>query len=337
MSEMPSALEEDTCMENEDPFMEEYDWDEDVTQEELDNVEVYLESHSGNISALEIYRNQIRNIPIMTQEEELECAKRVQNGDMDARDKMIESNLRFVIAKALRYKNNPVEIVDLIQEGNVALVRAVDRYDYRMGTRFTTYAGYWVHNALDLAVSNISRTASVPRKTVSKFKISVKKVYDKNPNLQEYATAEMIAKEMGSNVENVKSILQAIQEPYQLDASIKEEDDLRYCEIIHDDCAKDPVEGLYTSDIKKVMDECLAMLTRKERIVLKLVYGYTDGVEHTTDEVGKEYNVTRERIRQIIDRAYRKLEKKIPKHVKTDYVQADGIKPGDKNGKITFY
>ncbi len=305
--------------------------DDDVTKEELDNVEPYLESKVKECDSLQVYLMQIKAYPLMTPEEERECAKLVMEGDKDAREKMINSNLRFVVAKAIKFLNKGVEMNDLIQEGNVGLIKAVERFDYRVGTRFTTYAGYWVRQALELAVADISKSSSVPKKTISRFKTSVKKAYKNNPDLEDYPTANMIAKEMGTTPKNVESIFRAIQEPVQLDAPVKDGEETKYYEIIEDNASEDAMDALVRLDKKKVVDECLLKLPRKDRIAVKLLTGYADGVEHSADEIGKEYGVTRERVRQIIEGAFSRFEEMTPEFIKAEYSVPENAELGGIN------
>lgn len=298
--------------------------DDEVTQEDLDNVEPYLESHAGGVEILQIYLDEIKRYPLLKPEEERMYGKMLAEGTdaekEEARSQLIKRNLRFVVAKAIKYLNKGVEFEDLIQEGNIGLIRAVDRFDYTKGTRLTTYAGHWIRQALELAASDISKTSSTPRKTISRFKAGVRKAHENNPDLQGcYPTAGMIAKEMGTSDKNVESIFRSIQEPFQLDAPVKDGEDTKYYEIIEDPNAQDPMDDLIRMDKRKVLDECLAQLTRKERIVVKLMSGYSDGIEHSADEIGKEFNVTRERIRQIAESACAKIRAVMPESIKTEY------------------
>ena len=254
-----------------------------------------------------MYLKEIGKVPLLSATEEVDLAKRMSEGDEEAKDQLAEANLRLVVSIAKRYVGRGMLFLDLIQEGNLGLIKAVDKFDYRKGYKFSTYATWWIRQAITRAIADQARTIRIPVHMVE----TINKLIRVNRQLvQEYGRdprPDEIAKEMGITEDKVREIMKIAQEPVSLETPIGEEDDSHLGDFIEDSDAPAPAEAVAVSLLKEQLMEVLDSLTPREAKVLRLRYGLDDGKARTLEEVGKEFNVTRERIRQIEAKALRKL------------------------------
>ena len=254
-----------------------------------------------------MYLKEIGKVPLLTAEEELEIAQRMAAGDEEARKKLSESNLRLVVSIAKRYVGRGMQFLDLIQEGNLGLIKAVEKFDYSKGYKFSTYATWWIRQAITRAIADQARTIRIPVHMVETIN---KLIRVSRQLLQEYGrepTPEEIAKEMGVSEEKVREITKIAQEPVSLETPIGEEEDSHLGDFIPDDDIPAPAEAAAFTMLKEQLTDVLDTLTPREEKVLRLRFGLDDGRARTLEEVGREFNVTRERIRQIEAKALRKL------------------------------
>ena len=256
---------------------------------------------------VKVYLKEIGRVPLLTPEEEIELAIRISEGDEEAKKKLAESNLRLVVSIAKRYVGRGMQFLDLLQEGNLGLIKAVDRFDYTKGFKFSTYATWWIRQAITRAIADQARTIRIPVhmvETINKVKKTNSQLLHKNGR---DPTAEEIAEELDMPVEKVREILRVAQEPVSLETPIGEEEDSHLGDFIPDDEALAPADAASQMLLREQLAEVLKTLTPREERVLSLRFGLEDGHPRTLEEVGKEFNVTRERIRQIEAKALRKL------------------------------
>ena len=256
---------------------------------------------------VKVYLKEIGRAPLLTPEEEIELAIRISEGDEEAKKKLAESNLRLVVSIAKRYVGRGMSFLDLIQEGNLGLIKAVDKFDFTKGFKFSTYATWWIRQAITRAIADQARTIRIPVhmvETINKVKKTQSILLHKNGH---DPTAEEIAKELDMPVEKVREILRVAQEPVSLETPIGEEEDSHLGDFIPDDDALAPADAASMLLLKEQLAEVLKTLTPREEKVLSLRFGLEDGHPRTLEEVGREFNVTRERIRQIEAKALRKL------------------------------
>ena len=254
-----------------------------------------------------MYLKEIGKVPLLSAEEEIELAKRMEEGDEDAKKRLAEANLRLVVSIAKRYVGRGMLFLDLIQEGNLGLIKAVEKFDYRKGYKFSTYATWWIRQAITRAIADQARTIRIP---VHMVETNNKLIRVSRQLLQELGREpqpEEIAAEMNMPVERVREILKISQEPVSLETPIGEEEDSHLGDFIQDDNVPVPAEAAAFTLLKEQLVEVLGTLTEREQKVLRLRFGLDDGRARTLEEVGKEFNVTRERIRQIEAKALRKL------------------------------
>ena len=254
-----------------------------------------------------MYLKEIGKVPLLTAEEEIEIAKQLEAGDESAKQKLAEANLRLVVSIAKRYVGRGMLFLDLIQEGNLGLIKAVEKFDYRKGFKFSTYATWWIRQAITRAIADQARTIRIPVHMVETIN---KLIRVSRQLLQEYGrepTPEEIAKEMGISEAKVREIIKIAQEPVSLETPIGEEEDSHLGDFIPDEDAPAPAEAASFALMKEQLMDVLDTLTPREEKVLRLRFGLDDGHQRTLEEVGKEFNVTRERIRQIEAKALRKL------------------------------
>ncbi|MBR3335138.1 MAG: RNA polymerase sigma factor RpoD [Clostridia bacterium] len=254
-----------------------------------------------------MYLKEIGKVPLLTAEEEIEIAKQLEAGDEGAKQKLAEANLRLVVSIAKRYVGRGMLFLDLIQEGNLGLIKAVEKFDYRKGFKFSTYATWWIRQAITRAIADQARTIRIPVHMVETIN---KLIRISRQLLQEYGrepTPEEIAKEMGISETKVREIIKIAQEPVSLETPIGEEEDSHLGDFIPDEDAPAPAEAASFALMKEQLMDVLDTLTPREEKVLRLRFGLDDGHQRTLEEVGKEFNVTRERIRQIEAKALRKL------------------------------
>lgn len=256
---------------------------------------------------VKVYLKEIGRVPLLTAEEEQVLAMRIADGDQQAKQRLAEANLRLVVSIAKRYVGRGMQFLDLIQEGNLGLIKAVDKFDYTKGFKFSTYATWWIRQAITRAIADQARTIRIPVhmvETINKVKKTNSQLLHKNGR---DPTAEEIADELQMPVEKVREILRVAQEPVSLETPIGEEEDSHLGDFIPDDDALAPADAASMLLLKEQLGEVLKTLTAREEKVLSLRFGLEDGHPRTLEEVGKEFNVTRERIRQIEAKALRKL------------------------------
>lgn len=254
-----------------------------------------------------MYLKEIGKVPLLSADEEVELAKRMAEGDEDAKKRMAEANLRLVVSIAKRYVGRGMLFLDLIQEGNLGLIKAVEKFDYHKGFKFSTYATWWIRQAITRAIADQARTIRIPVHMVETINKLIRVSRQLLQELGREPTPEEIAAELDMPVERVREILKISQEPVSLETPIGEEEDSHLGDFIQDDNVPVPAEAAAQTLLKEQLDEVLDTLTEREQKVLRLRFGMDDGRARTLEEVGKEFDVTRERIRQIEAKALRKL------------------------------
>lgn len=256
---------------------------------------------------VKVYLKEIGRVPLLSAEEEIDLATRMQQGDVYAKKRLSEANLRLVVSIAKRYVGRGMQFLDLIQEGNLGLIKAVEKFDYTKGFKFSTYATWWIRQAITRAIADQARTIRIPVhmvETINKVKKVSSQLLHKNGH---EPSAEEIASVLEMPVDKVREIIRAAQEPVSLETPIGEEEDSHLGDFIPDDDAPAPADAASHTLLKEQLDEVLSSLTEREEKVLRLRFGLEDGRSRTLEEVGKEFDVTRERIRQIEAKALRKL------------------------------
>lgn len=254
-----------------------------------------------------MYLKEIGKVPLLSAEEEIDLAQRMEDGDEEAKKKLAEANLRLVVSIAKRYVGRGMLFLDLIQEGNLGLIKAVEKFDYHKGYKFSTYATWWIRQAITRAIADQARTIRIPVHMVETINKLIRVSRQLLQELGREPLPEEIAKEMDMPVERVREILKISQEPVSLETPIGEEEDSHLGDFIQDDNVPVPAEAAAATLLKEQLDEVLGTLTEREQKVLRLRFGMNDGRARTLEEVGKEFDVTRERIRQIEAKALRKL------------------------------
>lgn len=288
------------------PELEELQEIEEVTEEEMNETEAMADTFSTD-DPVRMYLKEIGKVPLLTPEEEQELAKRMAEGDAEAKHRMEEANLRLVVSIAKRYVGRGMLFLDLIQEGNLGLIKAVEKFNYTKGFKFSTYATWWIRQAITRAIADQARTIRIPVhmvETINKLiRVSRQLLQEKGREPQ----PEEVAEAMGISVEKVREIIKIAQEPVSLETPIGEEEDSHLGDFIQDDDAPPPAEAASFTLMKEQLMGVLDTLTPREKKVLSLRFGLEDGRQRTLEEVGQEFNVTRERIRQIEAKALRKL------------------------------
>ena len=294
----------DDDLDMEEPDIEELEAMEDIKVEDID-----LTSMDGiNIDdPVRMYLREIGRIPLLSYDEELELAKKVLEGDEEAKQKLAESNLRLVVSIAKKYVGRGMLFLDLIQEGNMGLIKAVEKFDYTKGYKFSTYATWWIRQAITRAIADQARTIRIPVHMVETINKLIRTSRHLLQQLGREPTPEEIAQEMEIPVEKVTEIQKIAQDPVSLETPIGEEDDSHLGDFIQDDESPAPQDAAAYTLLREQLEEVMKTLTPREAKVLKLRFGLEDGKTRTLEEVGKEFNVTRERIRQIEAKALRKL------------------------------
>ena len=288
------------------PELEELEEIEEVTEEEMNETEAMADTFSTD-DPVRMYLKEIGKVPLLTPEEEQDLAKRMAEGDEEAKRLMAEANLRLVVSIAKRYVGRGMLFLDLIQEGNLGLIKAVEKFDYTKGYKFSTYATWWIRQAITRAIADQARTIRIPVHMVETINKVIRVSRQLLQELGHDPSAEEIAAEMNMPVDKVRDILKIAQEPVSLETPIGEEEDSHLGDFIPDEDASEPSEAASFSLLKEQLMEVLDTLTPREKKVLELRFGIVDGRTRTLEEVGKEFNVTRERIRQIEAKALRKL------------------------------
>lgn len=292
-----------------DDFDEEPDIDDLKEVEDL-KIEDFTESSFEGVSVddpVRMYLREIGRIPLLTYEEELELAKRILEGDEEAKQKLAESNLRLVVSIAKKYVGRGMLFLDLIQEGNMGLMKAVEKFDYTKGFKFSTYATWWIKQAITRAIADQARTIRIPVHMVETINKLIRTSRHLLQQLGREPTTEEIAQEMEISVEKVAEIQKIAQDPVSLETPIGEEDDSHLGDFIQDEDSPAPHDAASYTLLREQLEEVMNTLTPREAKVLKLRFGLEDGKSRTLEEVGKEFQVTRERIRQIEAKALRKL------------------------------
>ena len=289
---------------DDDADIEKMDDEEEI---ELDKIDLSVPEGVSIEDPVRMYLKEIGKVSLLTADEEIELAKRMEQGDEEAKKRLAEANLRLVVSIAKRYVGRGMLFLDLIQEGNLGLIKAVEKFDYRKGYKFSTYATWWIRQAITRAIADQARTIRIPVhmvETINKlFRVSRQLLQE----LGREPTPEEIAEEMKMPVERVREILKISQEPVSLETPIGEEEDSHLGDFIQDDNVPVPADAAAFTLLKEQLIEVLGTLTEREQKVLRLRFGLDDGRARTLEEVGKEFNVTRERIRQIEAKALRKL------------------------------
>ncbi|MCR4756020.1 MAG: RNA polymerase sigma factor RpoD [Lachnospiraceae bacterium] len=279
----------------------------DEDEVDVENIDLSVPEGVSIEDPVRMYLKEIGKVPLLSAEEEIELAKRMEKGDEEAKKKLAEANLRLVVSIAKRYVGRGMLFLDLIQEGNLGLIKAVEKFDYRKGYKFSTYATWWIRQAITRAIADQARTIRIPVHMVETINKLIRVSRQLLQELGREPTPEEIAAEMNMPVERVREILKISQEPVSLETPIGEEEDSHLGDFIQDDNVPVPVDAAAYTLLREQLEEVLNTLTDREKKVLSLRFGLEDGRGRTLEEVGKEFNVTRERIRQIEAKALRKL------------------------------
>lgn len=280
------------------------DDEEDI---EVEKIDLSVPDGVSIEDPVRMYLKEIGKVPLLSAEEEIELAKRMELGDQESKKRLAEANLRLVVSIAKRYVGRGMLFLDLIQEGNLGLIKAVEKFDYRKGYKFSTYATWWIRQAITRAIADQARTIRIPVHMVETINKLIRVSRQLLQELGREPTPEEIAEEMNMPVERVREILKISQEPVSLETPIGEEEDSHLGDFIQDDNVPVPADAAAFTLLKEQLVEVLGTLTEREQKVLRLRFGLDDGRARTLEEVGKEFNVTRERIRQIEAKALRKL------------------------------
>ena len=283
------------------------DVEDEPTEEELENIEMAVPDGVSIEDPVRMYLKEIGKAPLLTAEEEKDLAMKMEAGDMEAKKRLAEANLRLVVSIAKRYVGRGMLFLDLIQEGNLGLIKAVEKFDYRKGYKFSTYATWWIRQAITRAIADQARTIRIPVHMVETINKLIRVQRQLLQELGREPYPEEIAEKMGLPVERVREIQKISQEPVSLETPIGEEEDSHLGDFIQDDNVPVPAEAAAFTLLKEQLVEVLGTLTEREQKVLCLRFGLEDGRARTLEEVGKEFDVTRERIRQIEAKALRKL------------------------------
>lgn len=297
--------------------------DEDIKDTDVDTDDLDLSVPDG-ISVndpVRMYLKEIGKIPLLTPEEEIELALKMEKGSEEAKRRLAEANLRLVVSIAKKYVGRGMLFLDLIQEGNLGLIKAVEKFDYRKGFKFSTYATWWIRQAITRAIADQARTIRIPVHMVETINKLIRISRQLVQELGREPTPEEIAHEMGITEERVREILKIAQEPVSLETPIGEEDDSHLGDFIEDQDVQAPAEAAAFGLLKEQLDDVLETLTPREKKVLKLRFGLDDGRSRTLEEVGQVFGVTRERIRQIEAKALRKLRHPMRSKRLKDYLE----------------
>ena len=295
---------DEEMMLDDDLDMDKLDDEEEV---ELDKIDLSVPEGVSIEDPVRMYLKEIGKVSLLTADEEIELAKRMEQGDEAAKKRLAEANLRLVVSIAKRYVGRGMLFLDLIQVGNLGLIKAVEKFDYRKGYKFSTYATWWIRQAITRAIADQARTIRIPVHMVETINKLIRVSRQLLQELGREPTPEEIAEEMDMSVDRVREILKISQEPVSLETPIGEEEDSHLGDFIQDDNVPVPADAAAFTLLKEQLIEVLGTLTEREQKVLRLRFGLDDGRARTLEEVGKEFNVTRERIRQIEAKALRKL------------------------------
>ena len=294
---------------------------DDEEEVEVEKIDLSVPDGVSIEDPVRMYLKEIGKVPLLSAEEEIELAKRMELGDQEAKKRLAEANLRLVVSIAKRYVGRGMLFLDLIQEGNLGLIKAVEKFDYRKGYKFSTYATWWIRQAITRAIADQARTIRIPVHMVETINKLIRVSRQLLQELGREPTPEEIAKEMDMPVERVREILKISQEPVSLETPIGEEEDSHLGDFIQDDNVPVPADAAAFTLLKEQLEEVLGTLTEREQKVLTLRFGLEDGRARTLEEVGKEFNVTRESIRQIEAKALRKLRHPSRSRKLKDYLE----------------
>ena len=301
-----------------DDSLLEVDDDDEI---EVEKIDLSVPDGVSIEDPVRMYLKEIGKVPLLSAEEEIELAKRMELGDQEAKKRLAEANLRLVVSIAKRYVGRGMLFLDLIQEGNLGLIKAVEKFDYRKGYKFSTYATWWIRQAITRAIADQARTIRIPVHMVETINKLIRVSRQLLQELGREPTPEEIAAEMNMPVERVREILKISQEPVSLETPIGEEEDSHLGDFIQDDNVPVPADAAAFTLLKEQLEEVLGTLTEREQKVLTLRFGLEDGRARTLEEVGREFNVTRERIRQIEAKALRKLRHPSRSRKLKDYLE----------------
>ncbi len=288
---------------------------------DVENIDLSIPEGISIEDPVRMYLKEIGKVPLLSAEEEIDLANRIEAGDEEAKQKLAEANLRLVVSIAKRYVGRGMQFLDLIQEGNLGLIKAVEKFDYRKGFKFSTYATWWIIQAITRAIADQARTIRIPVHMVETINKLIRVSRQLEQELGHAPSPEEIAVEMNMPVERIREILKISQDPVSLETPIGEEEDSHLGDFIQDDNVPVPVDAAAYTLLREQLKEVLDTLTPRERKVLSLRFGLEDGRGRTLEEVGKEFNVTRERIRQIEAKALRKLRNPTRSRKLRDYLE----------------
>ena len=297
--------------------------DEDADPEDaidVEHIDLSVPEGIGVDDPVRMYLKEIGKVPLLSPDEEIELAKKIELGDEEAKKKLAESNLRLVVSIAKRYAGRGMQLLDLIQEGNLGLIKAVEKFDYRKGYKFSTYATWWIRQAITRAIADQARTIRIPVHMVETINRLVRTQRQLVQKLGREATPEELAKELDMPVERVREIMKISQDPVSLETPIGEEEDSHLGDFIQDNNEEVPADAATYTLLHEQLMDVLSTLTEREQKVLRLRFGLDDGRPRTLEEVGRQFNVTRERIRQIEAKALRKLRHPSRSKILKDYL-----------------
>lgn len=304
-----------------DPDLFSEDEDADPEDEiDVEHIDLSVPEGIGVDDPVRMYLKEIGKVPLLSPDEEIELAKKIELGDEEAKKKLAESNLRLVVSIAKRYAGRGMQLLDLIQEGNLGLIKAVEKFDYRKGYKFSTYATWWIRQAITRAIADQARTIRIPVHMVETINRLVRTQRQLVQKLGREATPEELAKELDMPVDRVRDIMKISQDPVSLETPIGEEEDSHLGDFIQDDHVEVPADAATYRLLHEQLMEVLSTLTEREQKVLRLRFGLDDGRPRTLEEVGRQFNVTRERIRQIEAKALRKLRHPSRSKILKDYL-----------------
>lgn len=294
---------------------------EEIEDEKVEESDLTIPEGISTEDPVRMYLKEIGKVPLLSMEDEIELAKKMAEGDDEARQKLTEANLRLVVSIAKRYLGRGLQFLDLIQEGNMGLIKAVEKFDHTKGYKFSTYATWWIKQSITRAIADQARTIRIPVHMVETINKLIRVQRQLTQELGREPHHEEIGEELNMPPEKVRDIMKIAQEPVSFETPIGEEEDSHIGDFIPDDSNMAPLEVATHSILKEQLDEVLGSLTEREARVIKLRFGLDDGRTHTLEEVGKEFQVTRERIRQIESKALRKLRQPSRSRKLKDYLE----------------